>query len=190
MSQVAIITAPQEAESIHDYTPEWKSSREYDPQASLTVCRACEVGIKHLFDGIIKRPKNVLIQLTEIPLEADDGSDTLPAQVYGVCHQPYLPKEGMVPSDLVIDIHIHQGYEAMAETVLHELVHAQQIFTGQLGLSRIGSGENGYLKMWKGRAFSKRLMAYNNWPWEVEARQVAAELLEVLKAEEGVGEEA
>ncbi len=65
----------------------------------------------------------------------------------------------------------------MINTLFHEMTHAVQIFKGDLKRSRIGKGKEGILVLWKNRAFSRRTMQYTDWPWEIEARDVASKVM-------------
>ena len=157
---------------IHKYDTEWSSSQPVNDALAMNVFNVCEWVLTHKFRTIM-RPKFVNVVFCEIPDEYVDDQGDLMRTVYGYCRPGHTPQEGMSPAEVQINININQSPEMACHTTLHELVHAMQIFKRKLWFSTIGGGTAGQLHMWEGRAFSTRLMPYEELPWEVEAETIA-----------------
>lgn len=159
---------------IHEWEPEWQSSKEVDEALSISVGNAVEWALCHKM-RLIMRPKIVKVVFREIPDEYRSADSDVLSKVFGMARPGFVPQEGMSPAEVEIHININQTTEQACHTAFHEMAHAKQMFEKRLSFSTIGDGAEGQLHLWNGRAFSTRLMPYEELPWEVEAEKVARE---------------
>lgn len=159
---------------IHSWDCEWQSPKDVDEALSLSIHNAMEWVLCHKM-RLIMRPKSINVVFREIPDEYRSADSDILTKVYGMARSGHVPQEGMSPAEVEIHININQTAEQGCHTLFHEMVHAKQMFEKRLSYSTIGDGIEGQLHMWMGRAFSTRLMPYEEWPWEVEAEKIARE---------------
>lgn len=158
----------------HNYTTQWTHPSNANVELCAAAIDVCEYAMKHMFKNVFKS-KTIQV-LIDTPVAQQDG--TFPE---GQCDNPCT--EGVIPGILTITVNpSHSNVEDFKDTVLHELVHAEQIFEGRLSNSRIRHGENPVIRLWNKKAFSTRVMDYIDWPWEIEAREQAATHLERMNA--------
>lgn len=151
----------------HHHSIQWTHHTQRNAMIIAATIEICDYAIKHLMSSVLK-PKTIQV-LLDTPPASEDG--TIPL---GSCSSHCT--DSMIPGLITIIVDPTQSFEDFTDTLFHEFCHAEQQFTGRLGTSRIRNGDNPTIKMWKGRAFSTRLIDYIDWPWEIEAREVAAKL--------------
>ncbi len=154
--------------SIWDQFPAVANMAQEDVvRISRYVMVTCEYAMAHMFDDI-DWSCNVTISVGDVPQDPDgDGLSV------GVCNSPIHLNEVQRIRNLQIIVSPFQTDEQFIDTLLHELTHAKQILDGRLASSFIKHGKT--VKLWEGRAYSTRFIDYRDWPWEVEAREEAAE---------------
>lgn len=159
---------------IHDYDLNWDVNNPSEPDEILcaNVANVVSWVLKHKM-RLIMRPKMVNINFTIIPDQYDEDDNV--QRVLGFARCGPVPEEGRAPNNVDISVDINQSHLEVTRTAVHEMCHAVQMFEKRLYNSRIGTGKDGIINIWQGRAFSTRKMKYENWPWEVEARKMETE---------------
>lgn len=161
-----------------NYTTLWT----HPTPAKIDLCslaiEVCEFAMKNMFNHI---NSNKTIQvLLDLPSKIDtDGTTPL-----GCCTNN--ANEGVIPGIVTIHVSPYQKHEEFINTLFHELTHALQIFEGRLSSSRIRHGDNPTIRLWNKRAFSTRLIAYEEWPWEVEARYEADRMFDLMDTKQAI----
>lgn len=150
---------------VYTHQDLWRTQVAPDPEKLAVIAHCCEYAMQEMFSNI-RKLKHVTVYV-DMPQMQEDGSYPM-----GSCNNP-VTADNVIPGSLDIVLNPNQSLADFTDTLLHELVHAAQIFEGRLGNSYIKCGAKP-LRMWKGKAFSTRLMDYYDWPWEVEARNRAS----------------
>lgn len=155
--------------------PKWTHPSNPNVDMCALAIDLCSYAERHMFKEVYGKNKTVQV-LIDVPSASLDGDVPM-----GTCDNPCL--EGVIPGMLTITVNPHQPLASFVDTVFHEMAHAEQIFEGRLNNSRIRCGENPTVRLWNKKAFSTRLMPYLDWPWEVEARDVATKMAEQMASD-------
>jgi len=85
----------------------------------------------------------------------------------------YIVSESL--SVCLIEIDVKQELKTFDNTIIHELIHAEQYHENRLSLT----DDSTWFK-WKGEEVSKRYQNYIDLPWEAEAYERSAELTPII----------
>lgn len=161
----------------HNYTTQWTHSSPIRVDLCSLAIDVCEFAMQHCFKNV--RVSKTIQVLIDVPAAREDGTVTL-----GFCTN--VVSEGLIPGMVTITVNPNQTHEDFVNTLLHEMIHAQQILEGRLSASRIKNGENAVITLWNKRAFSTRVMEYANYPWEIEANYEANRLQDLMRPENAI----
>lgn len=152
--------------------PKWMvKDTEPDQEVCLVALRATKFAREFMFNDM-QLVRSITIDLDVPPPLVPDTEDDLCRERIGTC-------EPMNNEYKKTSLHIVcsplQKPLVFIDCLFHELQHAKQAFENRLLHSTIPGKKP--LSLWQGKAFSTRLIEYEDWPWEIEARKVADEML-------------
>jgi hypothetical protein len=152
--------------------PKWLiKDTEPNQDACLVALRATKFAMSTLFaDMSIIRTINVELKIPE-PAVPDTEED-LDLKRIGHCESMYIENK---KSELNVVCSPVEPTLIFLDCIFHELQHAKQAFENKLLYSFIPGKKP--LALWNGKAFSTRYIKYEDWPWEIEARKVANDML-------------
>ena len=156
---------------VHMCNVSWMSSSEKDEEIMRAIS---DLAAHYITDFLYHDPKIRHTTTTSIQL-CDSIETATEYEAYGVCHIP-VQMEMKKTNRLLIQVQITEDLHQMLHTLAHELTHAKQSYRGDLICGFLDPQST--IHIWKGKAFSTRVIGYDNWPWEVEANKVASEYME------------
>ena len=148
----------------HNFNITWAATSDKHELSVLLVKEALPIAISNIFHVVndqFKGPTSTQINFIDPRADA----------VEGCIEAPVLTTVDTDINKLSLSITTGQPLASTLTTLLHELQHCAQVYTGKLKTCYQDPESN--MIIWKGKAFSTRLIDYEDYPWEIEAEKVA-----------------